>query len=173
MSNESTRYSDLKGPRIFLSKSEPRDLDWIMKLESENNRFVTEYARERHMDILADDNYMHLSVRQHDSEKLVGMALLYGLKDKNKVLEFRRLAVAEKGAGYGREIIRIIKAFCFETLKFHRLWLDVFDDNLRAIGLYESEGFKMEGLLRENTLSDSNYRSLRIYSILENEFNHV
>ena len=173
MSIESTRYSDLKGPRIFLSKSEPRDLSWIMKLESENNRFVTEYARERHMDILADDNYMHLSARQHDSEKLVGMALLYGLKDKNKVLEFRRLAVAEKGAGYGREVIRIIKAFCFETLKFHRLWLDVFDDNLRAIGLYESEGFKMEGLLRETTFSDGNYRSLRIYSILENEFNHI
>lgn len=170
MSPQTTSYSEFKGPRLTLSKTVPEDVALIMKLESDNNQFVTEYSRERHMDILKDKNYMHLSIKRKNNGKLVGLVLLFGIQDVNRVLEFRRLAISEKGAGFGRETIRIIKHFCFEQLKFHRLWLDVFDDNQRAIGLYESESFIFEGLLRENHLSNGRYRSLRIYSILESEY---
>jgi len=170
MSPLASPHLEFKGSRITLSKTVAEDMPLIMKMESDNNQFVTEYSREKHMDILEDKNYMHLSVKRNDNGKLVGLVLLFGIQDVNRVLEFRRLAISEKGAGFGRETIRIIKHYCFEQLKFHRLWLDVFDDNQRAIGLYESEGFVFEGLLRENHLSNGRFRSLRIYSILENEY---
>ncbi len=35
---------------------------------------------------------------------------------------------------------------CFETLKFHRLWFDVYDDIEIAMRLYESEGFVKEAI---------------------------
>lgn len=63
-----------------------------------------------------------------------------------------------------------MKQICFEILGFHRLWLDVYDDNERAIKLYESEGFVKEGILRDNIRTESGYRSQRIYSMLENEY---
>lgn len=170
MSPLASPHLEFKGSRITLSKTVAEDMPLIMKMESDNNQFVTEYSREKHVDILEDKNYMHLSVKRNDNGKLVGLVLLFGIQDVNRVLEFRRLAISEKGAGFGRETIRIIKHYCFEQLKFHRLWLDVFDDNQRAIGLYESEGFVFEGLLRENHLSNGRFRSLRIYSILENEY---
>jgi len=113
---------------------------------------------------------MHLSVVRKDTEQLVGLILLFGMGDRDKVLEFRRIAIQEKGAGLGREAIHIIKRICFEELKFHRLWLDVYDDNARAIGLYESEGFIQDGLLRENVRSGDGFRSQRIYSMLEQEY---
>ena len=62
------------------------------------------------------------------------------------------------------------KKYCFDELNFHRIWLDVFDDNLRAIHLYKSEGFTEEGKLRDVIRNDENYRSLLILSILEKEF---
>ena len=75
--------------------------------------------------------------------------------------------------GFGRESVRLLKQICFEKLKFHRLWLDVYDDNERAIKLYESEGFIKEATLRDNVKTEKGYRSQRIYSMLENEYIHA
>ena len=96
--------------------------------------------------------------------------LCFGLDNPNKVLEFRRFTIMEKGQGFGREALQLLKKLCFEKLKFHRLWLDVFDDNEVAIKLYESEGFKCEGTLRDTYISEDGYRSQRIYAMLEDEY---
>jgi diamine N-acetyltransferase len=61
------------------------------------------------------------------------------------------------------------KKYCFNNLKFHRIWLDVFDDNERAIALYKSEGFKVDGHLRDVIKQSDIYRTLILLSILENE----
>ncbi len=159
----------LSGNKISLKKTVAGDIHRIIALEAENNQFVSEYSSEKHLDLLGDLNCMHLSIIRNDNKLLVGLALLFGVNDKDKVLEFRRIAIHEKGMGFGREAIQIIKRICFEELRFHRLWLDVFDDNSRAIGLYESEGFIMDGILRENVRSNDGYRSQRIYSILETD----
>ncbi|MEO6902846.1 MAG: GNAT family protein [Bacteroidia bacterium] len=50
------------------------------------------------------------------------------------------------------------------------MWFDVYDDNDRAIKLYESEGFVKEGTLRDNVITKNGYRSQRIYSMIENEY---
>ena len=70
----------------------------------------------------------------------------------------------------GREAIKLLKQFCFEKLKFHRLWLDVYDNNDRAIRLYESEGFVKEGVLRDCIKTGDGFRSQRIYSMLADEY---
>ena len=53
----------------------------------------------------------------------------------------------------------------------HRLWLDVKDFNLRAKYLYETEGFMIEGKLRENILGEKWFLShFYILSMLEHEY---
>ena len=43
--------------------------------------------------------------------------------------------------------IKEIKRYCIEELKCHRFWLDVLENNQRARYLYQSKGFKEEGML--------------------------
>jgi diamine N-acetyltransferase len=162
--------SVLTGKKISLKRSLPEDILRLMEIEADNNHYVSQYSSEKHHLLLNDPNYMHLSVVRKDTEQLVGLVLLFGMDDRDNVLEFRRIAIQEKGVGFGREAIHIIKRICFEELKFHRLWLDVYDDNARAIGLYESEGFILDGILRENVRLGDGFRSLRIYSVLEQEY---
>ena len=109
-------------------------------------------------------------MRRLDNDKLIGHMLIFGVKNENKSLELRRIAINEKGFGFGREALQLLKILCFEELKFHRLWLDVYDDNSRAFKLYESEGFVQEGLLRDKFKTKNGYRSQRVYSILESEY---
>jgi len=78
--------------------------------------------------------------------------------------------VADRGKGIGRECLQLICRYCFEIKGFHKLWLDVFEDNERAIKLYVSAGFQQEGRLRDEILGENGFRSLLIFSMLEDEY---
>ena len=158
------------GKRIKLVNSLIDDIEKIIGFERDNSRFVCKYSAARHKELIESENDLHLYIHRLDNDKLIGHMLCFGLDNPNKVLEFRRFTIMEKGQGFGREALQLLKKLCFEELKFHRLWLDVFDDNEVAIKLYESEGFICEGTLRDIFISAGKYRSQRIYSILEDEY---
>jgi RimJ/RimL family protein N-acetyltransferase len=161
---------EIKGDKIRLINTILSDIDKIIEFENLNNKYIHQYSKNKHLELIKNNDCLHLSIKRIYDDKLIGHMISFGVEDPNKVLEFRRISINEKGFGYGREAIQLLKKICFETLKFHRLWFDVYDDNQRAIGLYESEGFIKEALLRENIKTDNGYRSQRIYSMLENEY---
>ena len=161
---------ELIGNKIRLTNTISSDIDKIIEFENSNNKFVHQYPKDKHIALLKDKDCLHLSIKRLDNDKLIGHMIIFGLCNHNKVLEFRRITINEKGLGFGREAIILLKQLCFEKLRFHRLWLDVYDDNDRAIKLYESEGFVKEGTLRDSIKTDNGYRSQRIYSMIENEY---
>jgi len=52
------------------------------------------------------------------------------------------------GKGYGTDAMLIILRFAFEELNLHRVSLNTFEYNPRAIRSYEKAGFKHEGRMR-------------------------
>jgi len=64
------------------------------------------------------------------------------------------------------ELLRI----AFEEFAAHRVFLDVFSDNPRAVHLYKSLGFVEEGLLREAARREGAYCSLHLLSLLDREW---
>ena len=58
----------------------------------------------------------------------------------------------------------------FETLNLNRIWLYVFEDNPRAIHVYEKVGFKREGLLRQDRFHEGHYWDTILMSILREEW---
>ena len=162
----------IENSQIGLKRTLPEEIDLIFKMENqvENVKFVSPYNKKRHLEVIENKDEEHLTVWQKKTTKIVGFIILSGLQNPNLSLEFRRIVIQEKGKGIGRQCLQLVKRYCFDELKFHRLWLDVFEDNLRAIHLYQSEGFKKEGKLRDAIRQGENYKSLLILSILENEF---
>jgi len=51
--------------------------------------------------------------------------------------------------GYGSDAMRILLRYAFLELNLHRVSLDVFEYNPRAIRSYEKVGFKLEGCYRQ------------------------
>ncbi|SDW71287.1 Acetyltransferase (GNAT) family protein [Marininema mesophilum] len=60
--------------------------------------------------------------------------------------------------------------YAFGVLNLHRVELDVFSYNERAIHVYEKLGFKKEGILRESLFYDHQYHDSIIMSMLEKEY---
>ena len=102
-----------------------------------------------------------------------GYAILRGIKEDSRSIELKRIVVGEVGRGMGRRILTELMSIAFGELNAHRLFLDVYDDNARARHLYESLGFKYEGIMREAAARDGKWHDLYLMSILESEYRQL
>lgn len=74
------------------------------------------------------------------------------------------------GHGYGPDALKTFLHFLFDQWNFHRLTLDTWDGNLRAIKAYEKLGFTLEGRLREARFVQGHYHDALIFGMLRSEF---
>ena len=153
---------------VFTEKS---DLPFVVEaeLDAENSAFVGSWQEKQHENALANDDVLHLLLKSSDG-KTLGFLIIRGLTNKNDNIELMRIVVTHKGMGYGKLAISLIKKWCFEVQKTHRLWLDVVEHNRRAQHVYEDAGFIREGMLRECEKYGTEYKSLVIMSILSHEY---
>ncbi len=162
----------LSAEPVVLRPTAERDLDFVLRAEGneEDRPYIGRWPRERHLAAVAREDEEHLILERGGDRSPVGYAILAGLADPGKSVCLKRLMVAEKGRGYGRAALRLLKERAFGGLGAHRLWLDTFEHNARARGLYESEGFVAEGVLRDAFWTEEEHRSLVVMSILESEY---
>ena len=60
--------------------------------------------------------------------------------------------------------------FAFDILNMHKIYLYVDADNKKAIHIYESQGFKTEGLLKEQFYTKGKYKDAYFMSLLKSEY---
>jgi len=157
---------------IELRKTTENDLQYVLSAEGdeENRRFITVWSEEMHRDVLDNADIEHLIIELKPNKQPVGFVILAGLQSEHRTIEFMRIVITEKGKGYGRAAVHAIKRHAFETLAAHRLWLDVKEQNMRARVLYENEGFRYEGTLRECLNGSEGFESLVVMSMIEQEY---
>jgi diamine N-acetyltransferase len=132
---------------VRLRPTTPADLDWVLDAEAhaENAPFVTQWTRAQHAAALDHPDMRHLVVETVPDGRAVGYVILAGLAGARDGVELRRIVVTDKGRGYGRAALRLIKTTALRDLGAARLWLDVRTNNPKAKRLYEEEGFVVEG----------------------------
>lgn len=74
------------------------------------------------------------------------------------------------GRGYAKKATGLLLKKAFKDYGLHRVYLNVFSDNIAAIKLYEKSGFKYEGEFREHFYINGEYKNWKWYSMLEDEF---
>lgn len=158
--------------KIILRSTEVSDLEFVIDAEQkeENAMYIGQWSEEEHINSFSNEDILHLIIEDRETNVSVGYMIVVGVKSPNKEIELKRIVISEKGKGYGRETLRLVKELSFNDLKAHRLWLDVRVKNKKAQYIYKSEGFKEEGTLRECILYKGKYESIIIMSILENEY---
>lgn len=157
---------------IVFRPTQPKDIKYIIQAEqsSENKQYVDQWSADQHLASLNDHDILHMIIEKTSDRTSVGYMIVAGIETPNKSIEFRRIVITEKGKGYGRKALRMIKKMAFEEYKAHRLWLDVRAFNQAAQSLYKTEGFKIEGVLRECLKVGDRYESVVIMSMLVSEY---
>jgi diamine N-acetyltransferase len=155
------------------------DVPQITAMEGlpEFRTFVGQWTEEEHRQKMASADVRYFVALSGQSEvtdarqsQLTAFAILQGLESEHRSIELKRVVVKSPGQGRGRQILRELLAKVFHEFKAHRVWLDVFETNLRARHVYESLGFRYDGIFREANFRDGEYHSLCLMSMLDREY---
>jgi RimJ/RimL family protein N-acetyltransferase len=119
-----------------------------------------------------DDKQVILGIALRDSDRLIGGTGLHPIDYRNSHTGFGIL-IGEKeewGKGHGTEATTLMVDFAFQTLNLNRVWLHVFEDNLRGQRAYEKAGFRKEGVLRQESYREGRYWDTITMAILRQEW---
>jgi diamine N-acetyltransferase len=161
--------------RVRLRPTMTSDIPYVVSLERDpvNLPFITPWDKPQHEGAIRFADMRHFIIEAVGGPAgldAIGFAILIGCRNPHHSLELKRIVVAHKGEGYGRAAVRVLKKIAFDELGAHRFWLDVKSRNARAQGLYASEGFVVEGTLRDAVLTSDGRESLVVMSMLHKEF---
>jgi len=148
------------------------DLDFVLTVEQDaaNRPFITSWERTQHEGAVRFPDFRHFIVEAGAGTEPIGFVILQGCRSPQRSVELKRIVLQTKGHGHGRQCVRLLKRMAFRDLAAHRFWLDVKETNTRALALYASEGFVVEGRRRECVRTDLGYASLVVMSVLETEY---
>ena len=76
------------------------------------------------------------------------------------------LSTPSSKGGYGTDAVKTLVNYCFNHLNIHKISLNVFASNKRAIRCYEKAGFVQEGLLKQHHFSNGAYEDVYVMAII-------
>jgi diamine N-acetyltransferase len=149
----------------------PEDVPPIVAIEQilEYRNYIGAWPAEEHLHAMADADNEYFVVRGEEAT-IEGFAILQGIQSEHHSVHLKRIAVRTPNRGFGKALLEYAMDRAFLHHHAHRFWLDVFETNARARRVYESYGFRYDGVMREAILLDGKYHTLALMSLLDREY---
>lgn len=101
----------------------------------------------------------------------IGNCGLHAASPEDRLAELG-IAIGEadyRGGGYGTDAMRTLCRFGFDVMNLNRIELRVFNDNPRALRVYQKIGFQLESCLRDADFRQGRYRDVLWMGLLRGE----
>ncbi len=116
---------------------------------------------------------LDMAIVDRETEEWAGEVVINDVDDVNQSCGFRiALTRAARGRGLGSEATRLIVGYVFDRVQepsIHRIELEVYAFNERAIRTYERAGFVREGVRRDALHQDGRFHDAIIMSVLRTD----
>ncbi|WP_027632784.1 GNAT family N-acetyltransferase [Clostridium hydrogeniformans] len=176
-------FLELKGDLVYLRKLDKEYLEQYWENLSNSSIESTIFTGTQQVFSKSDtEEYLeHISkdrgridflIFSKESNKLVGEVVINDI-DRNNRGASTRVSINRKedfNKGYGTEAMILSLNYGFGMLNLHRIELEAFSFNERAIHVYEKIGFVREGIRRDGCFFNNKYYNMITMSILEEEF---
>lgn len=183
MKLDTRNFLELKGDLVYLKKLDPEYADkyWTnlnncsiesMVFTGTQQIFSKSDIDEYLKNICSDRSRIDFLIFSKESNKAVGEVVIDDIYRNNRSANIR-IAINRKedfNKGYGSEAMILALNYGFGMLNLHRIELEAFLYNERAIHVYEKIGFKREGIKRDCCFYNHKYYDMVIMSVLEDEF---
>jgi len=145
-----------------------RHMPWGPNSEDETRAFV-----ERAMARQLEEPRLHfeLAVTLRGSGQLIGGCGIRAADERFRSADMGYCLRQDCwGKGLGTEAASALIAFGFEHLGVHRIWATCDTGNTRSAHVLEKSGMALEGTMRDDTWLRGQWRSSRLYSVLETQW---
>ena len=175
-------FPKIKGDRLYLSPMNVNDAEtytrWL------NDKHVVENigghakvltVQEEKEWLIKNSNDYNFAIVLNDKDRLIGNISLMDVDLINQTAELG-IFIGEqddRNKGYGKEAIKLILDYGFNTLNLNNIMLKVYSFNEKAIKTYKKVGFKTFGDRRECRYRDGLVYDTVYMDILKKEFNEI
>lgn len=119
-----------------------------------------------------DSSSVLLLIALTENDQVIGDVQIGGIDTYNRSA-YIRIAIdspAYQGKGYGSEAMLLMLDYGFGILNLHRIELNVYAFNERAIRTYEKLGFRREGVQRQALYYNHKYHDSILMAMLAEEY---
>ena len=171
----------LKGKTVFLRLLGQEDLkDRVSWINDEENiqtllfEWPTSIEKTQKWfgNAVLDSSKLHLSIIDIETNELIGMT---GLLNIDRINHHAQLYITIGNKKYRNqhlpdEVIPLVLEYGFTELELKKIYLYTLPNNERGRHVYERNGFKQDGILRQQVYCRGKQQDLYVHSILKNEF---
>lgn len=132
----------IRGERLVIRKARIADADFMQSVESDadNSPWVATWPLGWRITKLGDEDFLQTVIEKADGTP-IGILIFRGMRNAQEKLELKRIALLEKGKGYGKEALYLAQKLAFEVFETSYLYLGTKDTNVRAQSIYKVTGF--------------------------------
>ena len=129
---------------------------------------MTDEERWFERQLVSDDKVFAIEVREGEAWRHAGNVGLHRIdwRDRKAVIGIVIGEAGDRGRGHGCDAVRTLARFAFEELNLHRLELEVYEFNQRAIACYVRCGFRREGIRRQAVFRGGTYHDVVLMGLL-------
>jgi RimJ/RimL family protein N-acetyltransferase len=171
-------FKKLIGTKCYLSPIDVNDFEkyaeWWNDPETvkylQNNWVIT--AEKEKENLVFKSKSHHYSVIDLETNDLIGEVCFVDINNINRCAELSVL-IGNKNylnKGYGKEALKLLIDYGYQSLNLHNIFLRVYENNARAISCYKSVGFKQTGMIRQGAYYNQSYDNILIMDILPDDF---
>ncbi len=126
-----------------IRKTKIEELAKISEMGSQEHlkSFLSTKSMREHQIEFADKNTIYLSII-NTSDIILGYFILLKNKDKYSI-QLKRIVISEDHLGLGQNALIELETYCIDKLKIKHITLDVYDNNYKAIHIYEKIGYQL------------------------------
>lgn len=153
----------LKGQNIYLRALEPEDLEFIYRIENNQNLWqvsntqtpYSKYLIKQYLENAQQDIYeakqLRLTICLNNEFNAIGLIDLFDFDPKNKRAGIGIVIEKEsnRNNGYGQQALKLIINFAFNDLHLHQLFANIHDKNKSSLQLFHTFGFIEIGLKKD------------------------
>ncbi|MCJ8348558.1 MAG: GNAT family N-acetyltransferase [Moritella sp.] len=85
----------------------------------------------------------------NSSNIILGYFILVKSAQK-KSIQLKRILISKESLGIGQRALAKLEEYCISIMGIKRIWLDVYDNNYRAIHVYKKLGYQLFTTEKEN-----------------------
>lgn len=171
----------LQGKKVYLRALEPEDLDFVHKIENNEDFWeisstqapyskflIRQYIENAHRDIY-DIKQLRLVICSKRGRQ-IGLIDVFDLEPKDKRAAIGILIAEKKDRkkGFGSESLKLLCDYCFTHLGLHQVYANVSEGNEESARIFENNGFRKIGLKKDWTLIKGKFKDEWLYQLINN-----
>lgn len=155
------RVELIRGKRLVIRKAHISDADFMSSVErdEDNSPWVANWPLGWRIAKFGDEDFLQTIIEKEDGTP-IGFIIFRDMLNKESKIQLKRIAIVEKGKGYGKEALYLAQQLAFEVFGTKQLYLYTKENNLRAQSIYKATGFTpdMPEPCTEFHMTDEEYR---------------